>query len=627
MIDPPGLGTESVMMRGSRQWKSGSSAATTGIAAMALALTALTAAAGPDLGYRARAPEDEVVYFLLPDRFANGDPANDRGGLKGDRLKTGYDPTSERFYNGGDLKGVLSRLDYIQGLGVTAIWLGPIFKNKPVQGPPGLESAGYHGYWITDFTDVDPHFGTRADLKAMVDAAHARGMKVYLDIVANHTADIIKFRECEGRYCDYRSKGDFPYSRHLGVDGAPINDGFQGDDDQHQTQENFARLVRPDYAYTPYIPKGEEHVKRPEWLNDPRWYHNRGETTYRGESATYGDFSGLDDLFTENPRVVQGFIDIYGQWIDDFAIDGFRIDTAKHVNSAFWRAFVPAMQARAKARGIEHFHIFGEVADPDASVLAHYTRTDGYPAVLDFALQSAITDVVAKDQAPARLAHLFLADVNYADGEAGARRLPTFVGNHDMGRFAMMARKANPKASDDEIRSRVVLAYAMTYFLRGQPVIYYGDEQGFAGTGDDNASRQTLFASKVATWNATPLVGTSSNTAVDNYNPDHPIYRALAEMAKVRKSDPALRHGDQVTRFAAETPGLFAVTRRGDEGSETLIAFNTAKTEIKANIAVDMASLNWRSEHGACLTHAAAPGAYSVTVPPLDFIVCTTAKP
>ena len=288
---------------------------------MALALTALTAAAGPDLGYRARAPEDEVVYFLLPDRFANGDPANDRGGLKGDRLKTGYDPTSERFYNGGDLKGVLSRLDYIQGLGVTAIWLGPIFKNKPVQGPPGQESAGYHGYWITDFTDVDPHFGTRADLKGLVDAAHARGMKVYLDIVANHTADVIKFKECEQRYCDYRSKGDFPYSRHLGVDGAPINDGFQGDDGTHQTPENFAKLVRPDYAYTPYIPKGEEHVKRPEWLNDPRWYHNRGETTYKGESATYGDFSGLDDLFTENPRVVQGFIDIYGQWIDRFGVD------------------------------------------------------------------------------------------------------------------------------------------------------------------------------------------------------------------------------------------------------------------------------------------------------------------
>lgn len=615
------------MMRGLRQHTGEAGAAAIGMAAMALALTVSTAAAGADLSYRARAPEDEVVYFLLPDRFANGDPSNDLGGLKGDRLKTGFDPTSERFYNGGDLKGVLSRLDYIQGLGATAIWLGPIFKNKPVQGPKGQESAGYHGYWITDFTDVDPHFGARSDLKALVDTAHARGMKVYLDIVANHTADVIKYKECEGRYCAYRSKGDYPYTRHLGLAGEAINDGFLGDEDNRQTTENFAKLVRPDYAYTPYIPKGEEHVKRPEWLNDPRWYHNRGESTYKGESATYGDFSGLDDLFTENPRVVQGFIDIYGQWIDDFAIDGFRIDTAKHVNSAFWRAFVPAMQARARAKGIDHFHIFGEVADPDPSVLAHYTRTDGYPAVLDFALQSAIADVVAKGEPPARLAHLFLADVNYADGEAGARRLPTFVGNHDMGRFAMMARKANPDATDDEIKRRVILAYGMIYFLRGQPVVYYGDEQGFAGTGDDNASRQSLFASKVASFNATPLVGTSSTTTVDNYNPDHPIYRALAQMAKVRKADSALRHGDQTTRFAAETPGLFAVTRRGDDGSETLIAFNTSKAEIKANVAVDSLSQNWRSERGECTSHAAAPGAYTVTLPPLDFIVCTTSKP
>jgi len=85
-------------------------------------------------------------------------------------LSTGYDPTHKGFFHGGDLKGVTARLDYIQGLGATAIWLGPIFRNKPVQGAPGQETAGYHGYWITDFTDVDPHFGTRADLKVLVDA-------------------------------------------------------------------------------------------------------------------------------------------------------------------------------------------------------------------------------------------------------------------------------------------------------------------------------------------------------------------------------------------------------------------------------------------------------------------------
>src|SRR5258708_29063151 len=164
--------------------------------------------------YRDRLPADEIIYFLLPDRFENGDPSNDPGGLKGGRLVKGYEPTAKGFYHGGDLKGLISRLDYIQGLGATAVWLGPIFKNKPVQGPPGHESAGYHGYWITDFTRVDPHFGSEGDFQALVEAVHRRGMKLYLDIIANHTADVIAYEECTSGKCPYRSHADFPYTAH-----------------------------------------------------------------------------------------------------------------------------------------------------------------------------------------------------------------------------------------------------------------------------------------------------------------------------------------------------------------------------------------------------------------------------
>ena len=89
----------------------------------------------------------------------------------------------------------------------------------------------------------------------------------------------------------------------------------------------------------------------PAWLNDPIYYHNRGNTNWFGESATYGDFVGLDDVATEHPRVVAGMIDIYGSWIDRFGIDGFRIDTARHVNPEFWQAFEPSMMERAKAKG------------------------------------------------------------------------------------------------------------------------------------------------------------------------------------------------------------------------------------------------------------------------------------
>ena len=122
----------------------------------------------------------ERFYFVMADRFANGSTANDTGGLTGGPLTTGFDPSHKGFYHGGDLKGVTSKLDYIKGMGTTAIWLTPSFKNKPVQGKPGQESAGYHGYWITDFTSIDPHLGTNADMKALIAAAHAKGMKVFL---------------------------------------------------------------------------------------------------------------------------------------------------------------------------------------------------------------------------------------------------------------------------------------------------------------------------------------------------------------------------------------------------------------------------------------------------------------
>ncbi|HEY1562146.1 MAG TPA: alpha-amylase family glycosyl hydrolase [Caulobacteraceae bacterium] len=595
------------------------------VAATLCLATAVAAATAPAADVRARPPQDEVVYFLLPDRFENGDQANDRGGLSGDRLKTGFDPTDKAFYHGGDLKGVLRRLDYIQGLGATAIWITPVFKNKPVQGPPGHESASYHGYWITDFTDVDPHLGTKADFAALVAAAHARGMKVYLDIVINHTADVIKYRECSDTRCPYRSRADYPYTRRGGVSGATINDGFLGDDPAHRTARNFARLTSPDWAYSPYVPAAEAHEKVPDWLNDPIYYHNRGDSTFRGESSEFGDFGGLDDLFTENPRVVSGFIDIYGRWIDEFGIDGFRIDTARHVDPEFWQAFAPAMKARAAARGIPHFYIFGEVATDlfDPAQIARHTRVDKLPQVLDFGFQTAVRDTVAGSAGTDELARLFFDDALYEGGEATATRHPTFVSNHDAGRFAWFARRANPKAPDAEILKRVLLAYGMLFTLRGVPIIYYGDEQGFAGVGGDQDARQDMFASKTAVYNAESLVGTTRTTAESNFNPDHPIYRAIAELAHLRAATRALREGRQVTRASGEKPGLFAVSRFDPTtGAEVVIAFNTSDEPLTAQVLVGSTDRRFASLHGACAPTPAAPGSYTVHLAPLDFVVC-----
>ncbi|MBY8828567.1 alpha-amylase family glycosyl hydrolase [Hephaestia mangrovi] len=599
----------------------------TWLAAALAATIAMPAAAAPDAApatVTARLPQDEVIYFLLPDRFANGDPSNDKGGLTGGRLVTGFDPADKAFYHGGDLKGLTEKLPYIQALGATAIWVGPIFKNKPVQGPPGHESAGYHGYWITDFTRVDPHFGTNADFKTLVDAAHARGMKVYMDIVVNHTADVIQYRDCPESGCAYRSIADYPYQRQGGVHGKPINPGFAGD--QVMTADNFAKLTDPNYAYQVVIPKAEAHEKVPDWLNDPIYYHNRGNSTFKGESSTMGDFAGLDDLMTENPRVVQGFIDIFGKWIDDFRIDGFRIDTEQHVNSAFWRRFVPAMLARAKADGIPHFHIFGEVAtgDMDPAHLAEHTRTDGIPAVLDFAFARAVNDVVEGKAGTEELARLFAADPLYAGGADAAMTLPTFLGNHDFGRVGMFLRTALPKASPDEILKRDLLAHAMLLTLRGVPTIYSGDEQGFAGAGGDQDARQDMFASKVASYNADSLIGSNATTAIDNFDEDQPLFREIAMLAKLRTSHPALTRGRQIVRYAGDAPGLFAVSRFDpDTGAEYLIAFNTAATPLDANVLIETGSTAFDTLAGnGCAATATAPGSLHLSLAPFGYAVC-----
>jgi glycosidase len=592
--------------------------------ASAQAAPAPAAAAGQ---YAARAPSDEVIYFVLPDRFANGDPANDRGHLQGDRLATGYDPTATGFYHGGDLKGLTGKLDYLQDLGVTAIWFAPIFKNKPVQGPKGDESAGYHGYWVTDFTRPDPHFGTAAEFKTFVDAAHARGMKVYMDIITNHTADVIKYAEGDANGYKYRSKGDYPYSRAGGVASKPINSGFLGDEDS--SAANFARLVDPAYAYTPVIPRAERNAKVPAWLNDPAYYHNRGDSTFTGEDSRFGDFAGLDDLFTEHPRVRQGMIDIYGQWIDDYGIDGFRIDTARHVDPGFWQAFVPAILDRAHKRGIPNFTLFGEIYRdvPDNGYIAQYTRRDGLPAVLDFAFEAAMRDVLGRGKGTNVLAELFAGDVLYEGGEQAALNLPTFLGNHDMGRFSTLLKADKPDIAQDELLQRVMLGHAMLLTLRGAPVIYYGDEQGFVGDGGDQAAREDMFPSKVASYNDNALIGTYTTSAAAGFGQGNPLFRLIAELARVRRQNSALTRGLQVTRHYEQGPGIFAVTRTDPaSGESVLLAFNTAAEPHQANVAIDYATRGLSALAGECPASVSAPGSVAVALPAFGYAVCRMGK-
>ncbi|WP_426989378.1 alpha-amylase family glycosyl hydrolase [Pseudarthrobacter sp. Y6] len=590
-------------------------------AAVAVSASVLPAHAAPgpkDPGsssalHSLRAPvTDENFYFVMADRFSNGDTTNDDGGLGNDPMMSGFDPTKKGFYNGGDLAGLLDKIDYIQGLGTTSIWLTPSFKNKAVQ--PEDNSAGYHGYWITDFTQIDPHLGTNDELKALIDEAHSRGMKVYFDIITNHTADVIGYEE--GARKTYVSKDAEPYKSAAG-------DEF--DDRDFAGSKDFPELdVKTSFPYVPVLDPAEQNLKVPAWLNDPTLYHNRGDTTFVGEDSYYGDFFGLDDLFTENPKVVDGMEEIYKTWIGDFGVDGFRIDTMKHVNNEFWQEFGPEVLSYAKAQGKDEFFMFGEVFDTSKSFTSQFTTRNQMQAVLDFPFQDAARNFASKSQDTRSLQTFFAGDDWYTDADSNVYQLPTFLGNHDMGRIGSFIAADNPGSTDTEQVARDQLAHELMYFSRGNPVIYYGDEQGFTGPGGDQDARQTLFASQVPEYLDDDLLGTDATHATDNFNADHPLYAKISQLAALAKEHPALRDGAHQHRYASEGPGIYAFSRTDAEDQrEYVVALNNSEQPQTAEVPAYIGKRNYTRIYGtgADEVKSSADGKLTVTVPPLSAVV------
>ncbi len=512
----------------------------------------------------------QVFYFVLTDRFANGDPSNDTGGLGGGRDTNGFDPTAISHFHGGDLRGLTGRLDYIRGTGATAVWITPPFVNRAVQ----AGSAGYHGYWILDFTRIDPHLGTEADFREFVEQAHARGLKVYLDIVVNHTADVVRYRDGGEEYLDHAR---FPYRDEAARafdDHAVAYNGLNSPD-------LFPRLsVEKSFPHIPYVAPGDEHAKAPEWLNDLTLYHNRGNSVWTGESSVYGDFSGLDDVFTEHPRVVLGFIDVYSRWVREFGIDGYRIDTVKHVNLEFWQAFAPAVREAAHKAGRPGFFMFGEVGNPtgDAALMSEFATTGTLEASLDFGFYVSARDFVSRGLGSSVMADLFDRDDLYTGPDRNANMLPTFISNHDDGRFGGFLKADNPGAGAEDLLRMDELGHGLLYLARGQPVLYYGDEQGMTGFGKDQAAREDMFASSAPPFRKLALLGTSRTGADDKFDEGHPIYRLVSALGRLRAGNPALSRGSLLVRSSGRPEVLaFSRVERG-ERVECLVALNSSRS-------------------------------------------------
>ncbi|MET0561037.1 MAG: alpha-amylase family glycosyl hydrolase [Gaiellaceae bacterium] len=557
---------------------------------------------------------NERIYFVMPDRYANGDPANDRGGASGGPSVTGYDPADIGWYHGGDLKGLTgvcadtrTGLARVENLGFTAVWLAPIVVQQWVQG----DSAAYHGYWGLDFTRVDPHLGTNADFAAFVECAHQLGLKVYLDIVVNHTADVVLLSGGSS----YRTPEETPYRD---CKGKPYSA------QRYAGGKRFPCLSARYQPREPIVLPDKRGLKRPAWLNDVRRYHNRGDIEFSSCSPgcfEQGDFFGLDDVFTEQPFVVNGLAQVWGDWIRTYKIDGFRVDTAKHVDRAFFQAWMPKIRAAARGAGVPAFEVFGEVFETDAATLASFVRQRGLPNVIDFPLQDALMRY-AGGSAGARGIATRLGDDDYFRLGNGVAPAPvTFLGNHDVGRAALKI-KQQGGAEGAELFARDLLGHSLLYLLRGAPAVYYGDEVGMVGRGGDKAARQDLFPTAVTEWQTeervgSPPIGTGSSFDLVT----HPMSEHLRALGALRDAHPALSTGASFVRVARE--GTLVVSRI-DRGArrEYLAVFNASEQATRVSPRTATPNALWQLLFGpGSRVTSNRDGQATIRIPPLSAIV------
>jgi len=502
------------------------------IALLALLLAPLTSlyAQTPITDVARSGIDKEVIYFVMPDRYRNGDSSNDNF--------PGFNPTHTAFFHGGDLKGLTGNcvdddgLARLKKLGFTAIWLTPLV----VQQPPTDGGAGYHGYWGVDFLGVDPHLGTKEDLLALSSCAKKLGLKLILDVVTNHTGDIVWYNNRDA-----------------------------------------------------YIPDKYKNIKNPNWLNEISNYHNYGDMNScwsPGACVKDGDFFGLDDLATEKPEVYNGLADVYGDWIEKYGFVGFRVDTARHLDDQFFKNWSPQINQIAEKSGIANFTIFGEVWEPSPIALMPYIRVNKMQSALDFPFQRVAVDYAASSSSASILKNLFAYDDYYTSATTSASNLVTFLGNHDMGRanFLIERVKINPA---NQLLSRVKLANTLLYLSRGVPTVYYGDEVGLLGSGNgrDQLARQDLFPTKVEIWKQEARVTGKPVGDADSFTDtfSSPIAKHLMALSELRKAHPALANEQMQIRYAKGP--VFAFSKRAlNEKREYLVVLNNGAKPSTATI-------------------------------------------
>ena len=392
------------------------------------------AARAPTVGKFQGLSQDDVMYLIMPDRFANGDPTNDEPA----EASGSHDRSKARAYHGGDLRGIQNHLSYLKDLGVTTLWLTPIVKNGAAQ--------DYHGYGAVDLYAVDPHLGAVKDYQELVASAHKQGMKIFFDVVPNHVGP-----------------------KHPWVANPPLPDWFHGTLQHHI--DSFSPMKGSFYGKLGGQTNGNDPF---ESLIDPH------APMHMKRNLTEGWFFGiLPDMNTEDPLVAQYLLQNSIWWAEISGLDGYRVDTFPYVGRKFWANWHAGLR-----RLYPSLTTVGEVFHPDPSVTSFFVggarRYDGIDSglstVFDFPIFFTLRDVLLKSVPVGRIADVLRHDSLYVHPEM----LVPFFSNHDVPRFA---------SAEGSSPAKLRLAFGLTLTLRGIPEIYYGDEIGMPGGSDPDNRR------------------------------------------------------------------------------------------------------------------------------------------
>ncbi len=445
-------------------------------------------------------------------------------------------------------------------------------------------------------------------------------MKVYFDIITNHTADVIGYEE--GARTAYVNKDTEPYRTAAGQ---------EFDDRDYAGTNTFPELdPKTSFPYTPVLDENEKDLKVPAWLNDTTLYHNRGNTTFTGEDSQYGDFFGLDDLFTENPEVVDGFIDIYRTWVKDFGVDGFRIDTMKHVDDAFWQKFGPGIVDYAKANGKPEFFMFGEVALDGSTAreelhlaLHHPRRHPGDPRLpvpgrrprlrVEGQRQRGAAHVLRER----RLVHRRrLQRLRAADLPRQPRHGPDRPDDRQR-QQGRRRRTSGPPATGSptsSCTSRAATRSSTTATSRASP----------APRAATRTPGRRCSPARSPTTSTTTCSAPTRTHAQDNFETSHPLYQRISDLADLTAAHPALRDGAHQMRYASDGPGIVAFSRTDrKEQREYVVALNNSEQPQTASLPTYSAGMRFSRVYGEgpATARTDRDAKLTVTVPPLSSVV------